>query len=115
MPSSKEILGKVDTVRKALERLDRPLKKKILKREGPRFYEAEEEESLYFAQIDFGKPKRRPVLQFDKGRGPVYNPLTTRFYTQRLVWYDDEWGWIIQGDIILMWLVTIGIIICSIL
>lgn len=114
MSDNDKTLGKLDTFKKSLERSDRPFKKKTLKRKGSRVYEVQEEENLYFAQIDFGKPRKRPILQLDKDRGPFYNPLTKRFYIQKLIFRDEDFGLIIQFDVILIWLIFGGILIWSI-
>lgn len=69
---------------------------------------------VYFAQIDFGVERKRQVITTPKDDGPCYNPLFKRFYTQKLIWYDDQWGWMIQGDLILFWVIFAGVVLCSI-
>lgn len=73
------------------------------------------EDDRYFAQIDFGVPKKKEPIQVDRDPGPCYNPLTWKFYKQKLVWYDPDWGWMIQGDLIIFWFVFIGVCIVSFL
>lgn len=71
-------------------------------------------EQIRFAEIDFHFKTKREVISRVKNDGPVYNPLSKEFYTQRLIWLDPEWGWLIQFDVILIWIIFGGILIWSV-
>jgi len=60
--------------------------------------------------------KRKSYISFDSGDyPPFYNPLSKKFYTQKIIYRDDCENLVIQLDLILMWVMLLGIAIWALL
>lgn len=51
---------------------------------------SKDKERIEFARINFGVEKRRQVIANVKDEGPFYNPLSKRFYTQKLISHEED-------------------------
>lgn len=46
----------------------------------------------------------RDKIQQKDEREVCYNPFNVKFYTQKIIFFDEDLGWIFQLDLILMWI-----------